>query len=217
MKILRNAMGKIAAAAVICITLGTVAHAQVVAVDTQAAFSALGAVTQNTNFDAYPTDGTPTLPGSPFTVGDLSFIAGSENVIGGAGLLGFARNLLTDNGFLGTTIQIAGVHDLFALNAGNFMSPDPNNTLAGDATFNITTNLGSYQFVETVPYFAGGLSFFGFEAAAGEYFTSVNVSGPNATGMTDIQLAQAVPEPETYALMLAGLAMMCFIARRKRR
>jgi hypothetical protein len=210
MRVIRNTAGKVATAAVIAIALATGAHAQVVSVGSQADFSALGTASQSTNFDAYPTDGSFSLPGSPFSVGDLSFVAGGENLIGGTGSYGFARNLITDNYVQGTTIQIDGVHDLFALNAGNFFS-------TGNATFSLTTNLGSYQFVETVTDGAQGFSFFGFQAGAGEYFTSFNVSGSNATGMTDIQLAQAVPEPETYALMLAGLGVVCFVARRQRR
>ena len=178
-------------------------------VGSQASFSALGATAQNTNFDAYPTDGTFSYPGSPFTVGDLTFVEGSQNLIGGTVSYGFARNLLTDNQVKGTTIQIAGAYDLFAFNAGNFFS-------AGNANFAVTTNLATYQFVENISSGAAGLSFIGFQAGAGEYFTSVAISGSYATGVTDVQLAQAVPEPETYALMLAGLAAMGFVIRRRR-
>jgi len=209
MNIVANTLSRVASAAILSITFAAAAQAQVTFVGSQAAFSALGTTVQNTNFDAYPTNGTFSYPGNLLAVGDLTFVQGGQNLIGGTNSYGFARNLLTDNYVQGTTIQIAGQYDLFALDAGNFFS-------TGDANFAVTTNLSTYNFVETVSNGAAGLSFVGFQAGAGEYFTSVTVSGSNATGMTDIQLAQAVPEPETYALMLAGLGVMAFVARRRR-
>ncbi len=64
----------------------------------------------------------------------------------------------------------------------------------------------------------GSLTFVGFQASAGEYFTSVQWFGENATGVTDVQLGitTAVPEPETYAMMLAGLGLLGFAARRRK-
>ena len=197
-------------AGLVAVAFATSAQAGVDLVASQATFSSLGATTQNTNFDAYPTNGTWTFPGSPFTVGDLTFVEGGQNLIGGTVSYGFARNLITDNYVQGTTVDIAGTHNLLAFNAGNFFS-------SGDASFDIATNLGNYHFVSSVPNGAIGLQFLGYEAGAGEFFTSFKVSGYNATGLTDIQLGltQAVPEPQTYALLLAGLAAVGFMSRRK--
>lgn len=46
---------------------------------------------------------------------------------------------------------------------------------------------------------------------------SVQNQGPNGWGAQDVAVFAPVPEPETYAMMLAGLALMGFIARRRMR
>ena len=178
------------------------ANAAVTQIATQGAFTAAGTITQNTNFDSSPNGFS--FPGSPsFTVGDLTFVEGGQNLIGDTPGAGYntARRLLTDNFVAGTTIQIAGLHNLFAFNLGNFFS-------TGAANLALVTNLGNYNFSPTVNSAVnlGALTFVGFQAGAGEYFTSVKYSGGNATGATDIQLGTsgAVPEPTTWALMLTG-------------
>lgn len=47
-------------------------------------------------------------------------------------------------------------------------------------------------------------------------FTSSLTGGYNAFAVDSIKVAAPVPEPETYALMLAGLAAVGFMARRRR-
>lgn len=44
---------------------------------------------------------------------------------------------------------------------------------------------------------------------------SVQNQGPNGWGAQDVAVFAPVPEPETYAMMLAGLALMGFVARRR--
>ncbi|MBI1989245.1 MAG: PEP-CTERM sorting domain-containing protein, partial [Betaproteobacteria bacterium] len=39
---------------------------------------------------------------------------------------------------------------------------------------------------------------------------------PNPTGESGGIILAAIPEPETYAMMLAGLGLMGFVARRRR-
>jgi hypothetical protein len=186
------------------------AQAAITMVNSQGAFSSLGTITQNTNFDSYGSGWS--YPGSPFTVGDLTFVEGGQNLIGGQTGYNFTRNALTDNQVRGTTTNIAGQYDLFGFNAANFYN-------AGVATFDFITNLGSYQYLQSVPNGAQGFGFFGFAAGAGEYFTSFRFSGAGATGVTDVQLGNVspVPEPETYAMLLAGFGLMAGIARRRKK
>jgi hypothetical protein len=94
-------------------------------------------------------------------------------------------------------------------------SPDDYNTLT------VTTNLAEYGYsgaLITNPANGNRLvsGFANFTAGAGEVITSVTwQSGSNAFE-TDNHAVIAVPEPETYALMLAGLAAVGFVARRRR-
>jgi hypothetical protein len=191
------------------------AQAGVVQIASQAAFSASGTIVQNTNWDAYPTG--PTFPGSPFTVGDLTFVQqGSYNLIegagGGSGGYNLARALFTNFSLLGTTVQITGTFDLLGFNAGNLLGDGP-------ATFTIITNLNTYAFSDMV-YSATNqapLTFFGFEATGGEHIVSINYIGNTGPGITDVQLGDTVPEPAAWALTLIGLGGMGLTMRSRRR
>jgi hypothetical protein len=201
-------MQKLLLAAALLAASGT-AHAGVTLISSQAAFDAAGTISQNTNWDSYGTGWS--FPGSPFTVGDLSFVEGGQNLIGGIDGYGMLRALFTDNYVAGTTINIAGSYSLFGLNAANFFSADTVN-------FTVTTNAGEYFLTSPVLSGAGGgaLTFVGFRADAGEYFTSVNVYSPNATGFTDVQLGVAgVPEPASWAMLIAGFGLVGATMRRR--
>jgi hypothetical protein len=199
-----------AAVAVVATLAAASANAGVTTIGSQAAFSAAGVIGQDTNWDAYGPGFF--FPGSPVVVGDLTFLEGAQNLIGGVGTgYDLARNLFTDNNVAGTTINIAGSWDLFAFNLGNFFNADT-------AIVNLTTNVGSYTFSEAVgsAVNGGALSFAGFRADPGEHFTSVSFFSPNATGATDVQLG-SVPEPAAWALMLTGFFGAGAVLRASRR
>lgn len=68
-------------------------------------------------------------------------------------------------------------------------------------------------------FFAIGTSFNGVASATGTlnlYYWDSNF-GDNTEFITADVRVNAIPEPQTYALMLAGLGLLSFIARRRRR
>lgn len=198
----------------ISIALASVAPASaaVLLTNSQAAFTQSGTIAQNSNFDSAPAGFS--FPGSPFVVGALTFVEGSQNLIGGVATgFNLLRPLFTDNFVAGTTVQVAGQYNLFGLNAGNFFN-------TGTTRFDVRTNVASYVFNESVDTAAGRapLKFFGFTATGGEFITSVAYSGQNATGATDFQIGNlgAVPEPAAWAMMIAGFGMIGAAMRRRR-
>jgi hypothetical protein len=69
---------------------------------------------------------------------------------------------------------------------------------------------------------ANGENFFTVTAINGQLMTSVELTGINGATFEDIRqvriggMVPAIPEPETYALMMAGLGAMGFVARRRK-
>jgi hypothetical protein len=189
------------------------AYSGVVQINSQVAFNALGTVTQNTNFDAYPAGWT--TPSAPLTVGDLTFSAGSGAHLIGGDQYGFSRQNFTDNSVQGVTIDIANSYNMLAVTAGNYWS-------SGQGTFNIVTNLSTYSF--TVDLLNITYGFFGFHATNGEHIIAFNNGGdPNqlATGFTDVQLGNtasvsAVPVPAAVWLFGSALTGLVGIGKRKK-
>lgn len=188
------------------------AYSGVVQINSQVAFDALGTVTQNTNFDAYPSGWS--YPSSPLTVGDLTFAAGSGgHLIGGDGY-GFSRQNFTDDSVQGVTIDIANSYNMLAVAAGNYFS-------SGQGIFNIVTDLSTYSFTVNLLNITYG--FFGFQATDGEHIISFNNGGDVnglAVGFTDIQLGNtptvnAVPVPAAVWLFGSALTGLVGIGKRK--
>ena len=100
---------------------------------------------------------------------------------------------------------------------------DPQSVIATTVTnFGSTpiTATGSYTFTYGVPfYFASVLgTFAGFDAGVDLLNTAnVGITLPNqpAIGLSGTVYVAAIPEPGTWAMMLAGLALLAFVASRR--
>jgi hypothetical protein len=92
----------------------------------------------------------------------------------------------------GSFIPFAGANTSFAINAGQggfFAAPDPFYGMLMSSFINTTSQVNVISANEFTIFQGGG---------------SVNFAAP-------------IPEPQTYALMLAGLGVVAFIARRRQR
>ncbi len=95
-------------------------------------------------------------------------------------------------------------------------SPDTYNTVS---FYDGATLLGSFTGAAVWPPANGDQSigrFFNAYAGSGETITSIMFTSTGNAFETDNHAVVAVPEPETYALMLAGLTAVGFVARRRR-
>ena len=90
-----------------------------------------------------------------------------------------------------------------------FASSNPGNGVAG-----FTFVVDAIQQVEVNKWLAlGGITTtLALEASIQDY-----AGGPETFLIYNLQAAPPIPEPETYALMLAGLAAVGFMARRRRK
>jgi hypothetical protein len=185
----------------LALLVGTSAYAGVTMGNSQAAFSASGSITQNTNFDSYGS-GFTSLP-NPYTVGDLTFSSGDNLVVGTGSGYSPVKNVLAYNGWSPMPGTIGGSHNLFGFDLGYLGSQS-------DITISLSTNVGSYSFIVQSP------------ASAGESFTGFSLASAMGAGsapvITDVQLGtvSAVPEPETLAMMLAGMGLMGAVVRRRK-
>ena len=125
-------------------------------------------------------------------------------------------------GFSGTTPTVSGDTNRVALATGSLVSGAVGTVPVGGSyspfaranlTFNITP-AGTGFFASPQPFYSMVMSAFINTTS------QVNVISPNEftifQGGGSVNFAAPIPEPETYALMLAGLGVVAFVARRRR-
>ena len=159
--------------------------------------------TQTGNITAYDMwSTTPTaqvddgVQGNPYTVGQLTGVAGSSFVV--------AIDVNTTQE-AGETLQLFEVWDTTTNTLlYNYLGPT---NIAG-----IANNGNGYG-----DWTLGTISLAGLNSTDGILFHAIWSGASDGAESFFIVGTPAIPEPETYAMMLAGLGLLGFVARRRRR
>lgn len=169
--------------------------------------------------DAIPANVPPTTPDVTFSV-DSPFNFNATNATVGAWLasgsaFGITENTggtlasLMDNGTQGTLLSFNG---LVTVTSGQMftVTHDDGLTLIIGGT-DLGFNPGPTSPTTSTATYGGPSGTFAFQLVYGE------CCGGPAVLQVDLPFTAQVPEPESYALMLAGLAAVGFVGRRRRR
>ena len=187
-----------------------------------------GSRTGFNGFESIPNDGTFYTGGAgPYTEGGISVTqinGDSGNDIwvtyrppGGEGAFGWYPNG-GDGGY--TRITLSGGGD-FA-NVGMLVGSGYGGDAANPGAFELwegATLIDSGTFAHTTAFHYLGFSGGGFDTIllrdGSSAFTFYDGT-TNAITVDGIEISRAVPEPETYAMLLAGLGLLGFAARRRK-
>jgi hypothetical protein len=171
------------------------------------------------NFDSYPADQLNWVPpaSSGWTVGSN----GTVDIHGAGGIYDF----IPGNGSyvdLDGTSMSSGLlsHEVDLIGGTTYvLSFDlAGNQRGSSETVNVSfgSTAAAYSFSSADPFSRFTLNF--TPSSDGSYsFSYQNAGGDNFGALLDNVSVSAVPEPETYAMLLAGLGFVGFMARRKRR
>lgn len=124
----------------------------------------------------------------------------------------------TFNGSLDEYISLPTFNNLIGTLSGSVIYEPVSNSIAFTA-FDIV-NATTHATVIAGSIFSGGYASFGYLVGSSLpqsyalHVTGTSVSDAKYSG--EVTVTSAVPEPETYGMMLAGLGLMGFVARRRK-
>jgi hypothetical protein len=143
--------------------------------------------------------------GTLSTGAPLSFNAAVTSAGPFSDIFTFTLPAAVSSGFSLLNFPVSGLFNTVLTSATLFSNADGN-------LFN-----GDDSMVKTGTATSSGISFTNGASAAGTYYLNVTgiSTGPQGGLYNGAISVAAVPEPETYAMLLAGLGVMGFIARRR--
>lgn len=150
---------------------------------------------------------------SPFNFSGTSTTVGTW--LGSSAAFGITENTagtlasLMDNGIFGTLLEFTGQVTVTTGQTFTVTHDDGLTLIIGG--LNLGFEPGPTSPITSLATYTGPSGTFAFQLVYGE------CCGGPAVLQVDLPFTAAVPEPETYALMLAGLAALGFVSRRRRR
>lgn len=150
---------------------------------------------------------------APFNFSGTSVTVGTW--LGSSSAFGIVENTagtlasLMDNGTSGTLLEFTGLVTVTTGQTFTVTHDDGLTLIIGGLDLGFSS--GPTAPTTSLATYTGPTGTFAFQLVYGE------CCGGPAVLQVDLPFTAAVPEPETYALMLAGLAALGFVSRRRRR
>ena len=194
--------------------VSSTSHAALTAFTTPASFAAATMAPATDTFNLLPIDFIASP--SSRTSGPYSYVASAPGGLFGAGS---AANPWLSTNLSGTTLTFGSFGGGVSAIGGPFFGSDIAGAfLAGqNLTLTAMDSVGA-SLTQTINN-SIQTSFLGFASTGTLVSLAVSIANPNAFASVDnLVLAQTapIPEPETYAMLLAGLATLAIVGRRRR-
>jgi hypothetical protein len=201
----------VAVAAALGALSGT-SQAALTAFNSAASFAAATFGPATDTFTLLPLDIVPSP--STRTAGPYSYVASAP---GGLFGVGTAANPALSTNLTGATLTLSSFGANVGAIGGSFFGSDITGAFVGgqNLTLMAADSFGA-TLTQTITG-ASASSFLGFASTGTLVSLTIAIANNSAFASVDnLVLAQAIPEPETYAMLLAGLAAVGAVARRRR-